>query len=316
MDSEDAESPSLNPNETSLLVIALVEAILSLLGSLFIILTYVLIKRLRNFAFKLVVCLSISDVIISTGNLFTGDALDGYTNDSLCYLQSVLKNYGGLASVLWTTVIAYTLYSTVVVQRSILNLYGKFVLFGFGIPLLMTGIPIMTNQYGRSGNWCWIKNDPNNKFGEGAMRFFQFYLPLWVAIGYNTYSYLEVIKCLKAYSGNSMETRFIGRLKYYPLILVFCWTLPTLNRIYTLFYDENPTFNVIHTSFAGLQGFLNAIVYGCTASVRQVYSGYICCKSCAYDNLPSQDTHKPQKSEETQPKIEEKKIELQDMRLD
>ena len=126
-------------NEQYLLIITFVVSIISLLGSLFIILTYLFVKRLRNFAFKLVVYLSISDVILTIGNMLVSDQFDDSESDTICFLQAILTNYGGLASILWTSIIAFTIYSTVVNQRKNINTsQTNFILFGYGIPLLLS----------------------------------------------------------------------------------------------------------------------------------------------------------------------------------
>jgi len=313
MDNEDIDY--LDPNERYLMIITFIVSTLSLCGSLFIIFTYTCIKRLRNFAFKLVVYLSISDVILTFGNMLISDQFDDATSDQVCYLQALLTNYGGLASILWTTVIAYTLYITVVKQKSAPTYHGRFLLYGFGIPLLMTAIPMLTDQFGSAGGWCWIKADPNNKAAAGAMRFLEFYLPLWGAIGFNLYSYLQVISYIKRFAGgNNLEIRFVNRLKYYPFVLVVCWTFASINRVYTLFFDEIPILNILHIAFGGLQGFLNAMVYGCTISVRQVYGGYFFCfRSCLYDSVDKQEGQNLKKPEETEQKQDGEKLEMQVM---
>ena len=67
--------------------------------------------------------------------------------------------------------------------------------------------------------------------------------------------------------------RMIERLKYYPLILIVCWIFATINRIYDSVHPNNPILALIllQTIFQSLQGILNALVYGLTPSVRNVW---------------------------------------------
>ena len=122
------------------------------------------------------------------------------------------------------------------------------------------------------------------------MRIIQFYLPLWIAFTYNLYCYFKVVKQIRNYVSGTLELRFISRLKYYPLVLVFCWTFATINRLYTFFADENITLTILHITFGGLQGFINALVYGCTTSVRQECGQrFKCLRSCLYSNVENQE---------------------------
>ena len=135
-----SEDPNvINNNEKYLLVITFIVSIISLFGSLFIILTYIFVKRLRNFAFKLVVYLSFSDVILTVGNMLVSDQFDESHSDTVCFLQALLTNYGGLATIIWTSIIAFTVYTTVVQhKKNITNSHFILILFGYGIPLILS----------------------------------------------------------------------------------------------------------------------------------------------------------------------------------
>jgi hypothetical protein len=67
--------------------------------------------------------------------------------------------------------------------------------------------------------------------------------------------------------------RVVDRLKYYPMILIVCWTFATINRIYDSIHPRSPSLGLIvmQTIFQTLQGFFNAMVYGLTPSVRNVW---------------------------------------------
>ena len=99
--------------------------ILSILGSLAIILTYVLVKDIRSKARELLVHISLMDIMYSTANL-VGLALPyhehlGHKNDSryyvylyACKAQAFIAVYGTIGSVLWTLGLAVYLYYRIV----------------------------------------------------------------------------------------------------------------------------------------------------------------------------------------------------------
>lgn len=108
------------------------------------------------------------------------------------------------------------------------------------------------------------------------MRFVQFYVPLWIALAFNLYAYIKVVRFIKKYISTTLEIRFIHRLKYYPLVLVFCWTFATINRIYNIFGHEIMFLTFMHHTLGGLQGLLNALVYGTNDQVKQIWKEKLC----------------------------------------
>ena len=61
--------------------------------------------------------------------------------------------------------------------------------------------------------------------------------------------------------------------RYYPIVLIVCWTAGTFNRIYTIFEEHEVWMVAIHVFFGGLQGFLNALVYGANENVKLKITG-------------------------------------------
>ena len=50
--------------------------------------------------------------------------------------------------------------------------------------------------------------------------------------------------------------------------MIVCWTAGTVNRIYTIEEEHELWMVAVYVFFAGLQGFLNAFVYGANENVR------------------------------------------------
>jgi len=266
----DNELNVFTEDEKPIVYLLTAVSLLSLFGSLFIIITYICFRKIRNYAYKLVTYLSYSDIILSIGNILSWGTIKYKAEDHLCFTQAFLINFGGLASVLWTSVIAWSIYSaTVLNAKNLRDKNMRFLLVGYGVSLALSIIPFITKQYGRAGLYCWIEDQEIVK--DSLMRFAMFYIPLWIALSFNIYAYLRVIAFIKKYISTTLEVRFVHRLKYYPMVLVICWTFPTINRIYNIFGEEVKALTYLHVIFGGLQGFLNALVYGANDQVRQAW---------------------------------------------
>ena len=116
-------------------------------------------------------------------------------------------------------------------------------------------------------------------------RAFQFYVPLWLAIVFNSYVYLRVIRLLRrtvgvSGPGDPLATkmlRVIQRLQWFPLILLIVWVPATVNRIYETASGGNMIFwlFLLQRCFSSSQGLLNAVAYGSNESVRAAFAADI-----------------------------------------
>ena len=99
------------------LAISAVSCFLSILGGAIIFATFILIPEIRNYARKLVVCLTIADVISAVAYLVS---VIRYTNtgddeeeDVLCKIQSFCTTYSSIVSFFLTSIIAIYIFDTV-----------------------------------------------------------------------------------------------------------------------------------------------------------------------------------------------------------
>lgn len=251
-------------------------AALSLTGSAFIVLCYILFKELRKFSFKLVFFLALSDMFCSFFSI-VGDPSNGL----FCYAQDYSTHFFCIASFLWTTTIAFTLHRTVVKHKTDVEDLGSiFHLYVWGTSFAMTIIRSIGSDYGQLGAWCWIGSGKKGKVSH----FITFYAPLWGAILYNGFSYYQVNRMLNnaARMAVGMSDRFyqlesgagrkaVNKWGYYPLILIGSWAFATLNRILDFLYPEHEIFwlSLADVWFAGLMGLFNSIAYGLNSSVRR-----------------------------------------------
>mmetsp|Transcript_16753 Transcript_16753/g.40094 ORF Transcript_16753/g.40094 Transcript_16753/m.40094 type:complete len:309 (-) Transcript_16753:159-1085(-) len=274
--SQEAGPGALSEDEIrTVLTVELVVNSLSIIGSSFIIACWIFFPSLRKFAFTLVLYLSISDVMGGFAALLSpGDDTCGAT----CLFQAYLVSIFGLSSVLWTACIGHCLYRAIChhdveVQR----FEYRYHVFSWGVPLLLALAPQLSNSYGKENGRCWILKD------HPALRFIQFYVPLWLVVGYNGAMYWRILATLRAIRTNNPESKreevkMLRGLGLYPAVLVVCWLFASLNRVQNSLSPGHPSFTLfcLHRLFGGSQGLLNCLVYGLNASVRNKLRHAVC----------------------------------------
>ncbi|PKA65720.1 G-protein coupled receptor 1 [Apostasia shenzhenica] len=232
-------------------------ATISLAGSAFIVLCYILFRELRKFSFKLVFFLALSDMFCSFFSI-VGDPSNGF----FCYAQDYSAHFFCVASFLWTTTIAFTLHRTVVKHKTDVEDFGSiFHLYVWGASLAMTVIRSIGSNYGQLGIWCWTGSGKKGKVAH----LITFYAPLWGAVLYNGVTYYQVHRML------SNASRAVNKWGYYPLILIGSWAFATINRIFEFFYPGRKIFwlSLADVGFSALMGLFNSIAYGLNSSVRR-----------------------------------------------
>lgn len=245
--------------------------IISIFGSLFIIVCFICFKELRNFAFRLVLFLSISDISASITKLF-GDA--GSMGPGACLFQAISMTFFELASILWVVLIAFTLHMAFLKERADfsgpkIGAKANYYHGAWVFACIMTLLPLITDSYGDSGAWCWIKDGQ----ADLVWRIVTFYGELWLAWVYCFYVYTSVLLKIRRMNpspdGSLSHRRVLMRIMYYPLVLVVCWSAASVNRLYEMISgDKSFEFTVLQVLLSGLFGFCNAVVYGMTPAVR------------------------------------------------
>lgn len=99
-----------------------------------------------------------------------------------------------------------------------------------------------------------------------------FYGPLWIIIFLILYGSHQV-KLVLLRRGEENVThimrRYVECLKWYPIILMFCWSLLTFTRILNISGINNVVgLNYINYTFVGLSGLLNSIFIACNSEVN------------------------------------------------
>ena len=151
-------------NSISNRVLTTVSASLSLLGTFFIIVTFIVWKDFRSTSRKILVFISIGDFFIAGGNLLgVWLPLSENTTTDICKAQSFVTTCASLWSFFWTTFLSIFMYTVVARKQTekAAKMLKYFHVFGWGIPLTITGIALGLKKLGNdydfySAGWCWI----------------------------------------------------------------------------------------------------------------------------------------------------------------
>mmetsp|Transcript_14426 Transcript_14426/g.21411 ORF Transcript_14426/g.21411 Transcript_14426/m.21411 type:complete len:330 (+) Transcript_14426:42-1031(+) len=259
-------------------------SILSCIGSGFICLSSLISSRLRTFAYSLILALALSNIGVDASFLY-GTTTD--SNSIECFVQGVSHVYFALVGFFVTTAITTTCYRMVVKQDFTRNdRIFPVMCICWGVPLPLSFLPLITNNYGEAGVWCSIVSqfEENVDFWGLFWSITILYIPLWFTVGLNIWMHFAVSKSLhrleRAASSHSEQaglvkgqSRFLGvivRLRLYPLVLCICWSWASVNKIYEIVSPSSPQFwlYILQYTFQSLNGVLFALIYVITPSVR------------------------------------------------
>ncbi len=175
----------------SVRVVVGVTCVLSMIGALLIILSYILIRDIRTKAREILVNLSLMDFMAAAANFIgvvtnLSEGKDSIEKN-LCVAQASVAMYSTLSSVMWTICVAVYVFLRIMLENSKVaqrSVYAFYVIC-YGLPLIMTLWFAFTDKlgvdtYGGSG-WCSLKvNSPEvNTFN--------------VVIGNDIWIYLTII---------------------------------------------------------------------------------------------------------------------------
>lgn len=247
----------------------------SLLGSSVIIAMFTYFKDLRGYGFAMICVLSIFDVINCISFLIP--TYEANSDDSSCVIQAALLSFSTTAGIIWSTIIAWSLYRIIVVSKTDLSkTLMRNLIFTVVISSVVMIIPIITQSYGTVAGWCWIQF--TGKIGENFYeRVFLFVIPVFIAIVANSFLYILISRDLVG--ANSDEEKIAAnkslskKLKYYPCILAICYLPYTIKQAVELTSVSQHSYEFSFTLIAGaircMHGLLNTFVYGFSNKVKK-----------------------------------------------
>jgi len=267
---------SYSDAETSVLrVVTLTSAALSLFGALFIICSYFMFLRIRTYPYKLVTLLSLANLGSSVGYYVAlGDG--PHYGEHLCItsggclMSAAMTQFFDVASFFWVAAIAHNIHSILVLERGreVERNQSLYQLVSWGGSGVLTVIVYMSDGFGDAGLWCWIpKNRP-------FLRFFCYYLPLVSVFVYTITCYIAVSRAVRL-RGDTAQGMINTRVRLYVLVFVIVRVWSVVHRLHNYLGLESPfILGLCHGLFSPLQGFANALVYGCNKNIIAAYRGY------------------------------------------
>jgi len=250
-------------------------ALLSVIGSLFIILSFIFVKRLRTMTTFLVFMLGLSCLGVALFDCLSwilykeimpgGPIIELSTQGAevLCRVQAGGIQFFAISSFLWITCLAFHAFNILCRKKNeeALRAYFKFYfIICYLIPAVSVTACIISESFGETEDavWCWITHEHQD------MRFAVYYIPLVVLWIFNVTIYFLLSK----ESQSSLSYGYImkegrKRLRLYILVFVVAKAPALINRLFNLFLSDRKLFTLflLQALFDSLFGFFEAMVY-------------------------------------------------------
>ena len=155
--------------------LSLASSSLSCLGSLLILLAYILLKDMRTGAQKVITLLAVADFFTAFGYIIGGsnylehfDVVDSTRCKRfhvVCEIQSFVTTWSTMSSYLWTSILAFYFFLVLVFNRSALagKLLPFYNILAWAVPLTIMIPLLLTDNLGYApfvaSNWCYIKDN-------------------------------------------------------------------------------------------------------------------------------------------------------------
>lgn len=168
---------------------SLISSCFSCLGSILIVLAFLVVPEIRTGAQKLITLLSIADFFTALGYLIAAinflqhykplsrrhEAADCSAFIFVCEVQSFITTTSSMSSFFWTVILAAYFHLVIVNRQTVFNkyLFAFSNLIAWGVPLIIT-IPLLARgKLGYSplatSNWCFIKDSFSEKSSKAVV---------------------------------------------------------------------------------------------------------------------------------------------------
>jgi hypothetical protein len=253
-------------------VIGLVTGSLSLFGTLFILVSFIMFRNLRqSMGFRLIFALAIANHVSAIQCIMQSS--NEHCENNVCIAAAYMAQFGNLAGVLWVCFIGMNFFMAISGFNNTpsaikLNKYKEYIFhsLAWGIPLLFTIIGAAVPYFGIAGMWCWIKSE------YLVARFFCY--DMWIILVYLWSTFLLIWLCLKRRLVKEVPG-VARRLIYYVVVFYICniFTLIGTFSFWTNGAGSEGWLSITIALFEPLHGFLNALVYGLNVKVIEAWKG-------------------------------------------
>ena len=223
--------------------------IISVIGTVFVVLLIFLLQRYKVLVQRLILYLTISAFFDGIGYTIGKYNLgEGF----LCTFQGFWLQFFDWMVVVWMCNITANLTWNVVFMRQTNRWFEVFYLsVSFLVPLFFASLPFINDSYGPAGLWCWIDNET---ILEKLFRFLVWYIPSIIIVILMFVIYLLIICRVTAYVRSYDATnpysnlqrellkKEIYPLMKYPCVFLLLNIFPLVNRIQDAISPNNPSF--------------------------------------------------------------------------
>jgi len=268
-----------------------VSSTLSILGALFIIISFLMFKSFRKTHSYTVLIFWLSICDLGSGIAYDVVPID--RSDVYCTIQGSVIQFFQIGSFMWTGCIAVSLLQLVVSKQNDITKWFKwFHLVVWSCAAIDVAIGLIFGVFGDANpetnsdksSWCWIKYEMEYwKFGLYFIPFFC----VWTA---NMVIYVRVTKEIhRVVISPSLKGRAEHRIRLYLLVFMLCVGVGAVNRIQNAIAPGHPWFwlYILDAAVSPLQGFLNSIVYGMNKQLRERWKELIHTLCCGYQETES-----------------------------
>ena len=257
------------PNDVSLeseYYATLACSLLSALGSLFIILSYILLTKSRNYCFRIVLIISLTDCIRA---IIFCIPISLIKSSWLCLLTSSVLYCTIIVSIVWTTAIALTLYQLVIHSQQDFTVYTRFWIALSIIGSLAVFGPICMGDVGEIGTICTF----SQSLGGDLWRLFLLYIPVWFNIILSLVCYVKIYLHICDIGIEESRKAMLRKFALYPVVSVLVFTPLTAIRVLEAFggsCEDSVTYVVVMSIFC-LHGFLDSVIYIWAVDFREAF---------------------------------------------
>lgn len=233
---------------------------------------YVDLRNPRNFCYRLVFLLSLSDIVVwgmriesNLERIFTGYTAYEYSI-GYCAFLGILWNFFLLMNILITFVISFCLVFEILFRVDSQKYEKYFYLIIIVYSLLFSLLPLIDSEaYGVDDQIkCWITDKDESRY-----RYLGFYGHLWLIFALNSINIMIILWKLR--SLGEIHATLVKKLIWFPIIMFIFWIEPSVRRIsdhFERFGEKNYELALIQYISMPSQGVANAIVYGCIVNNR------------------------------------------------
>jgi hypothetical protein len=239
-------------------------AILSFLGSVFIIVVCITKNLMQVYTFKILIFIAINDIIRS---ILFSIPLQQIGKTSYCKVIAYLLNVFFLSTITWSACICTTIYKRIVKGQGDHEKHHKYwVILAYPVNILLESLPYSTNSFTFSDGSCSLQRD----FAGNIWRFTLIYCPAWLILLFTLFIFTKVYKEVKKHQKNAGKSVIFDRGFIYPIIIAIIITPLTIARIVEIFSSSCSMSSFIFVSFCilNIHGILNAVVFVMNENVR------------------------------------------------